>query len=49
MDITTKVEYIAVLVAAKEGVCVERFVIELGVVPSEFFTMKLYYKIIGAS
>ena len=36
MDTTTKVEYIAALVAAKEGVWVEKFVIELGVVPSEF-------------
>ena len=31
-----KVEYIAALVAAKEGVRVEMFVIKLGVVPSEF-------------
>ena len=37
MDTTTKVEYIAALVAAKEGIWVEKFVIELGVVPSEFF------------
>ena len=36
MDTTTKVEYKAALVAAKEGVWVEMFVIELGVVPSEF-------------
>ena len=36
MDTTMKVEYIAALVAAKEGVWVEKFVIELGVVPSEF-------------
>ena len=48
MDTTMKAEYIAALVAAKEGVWVEKFVIELGVVPSEF-TMKLYYLIIGAS
>ena len=31
-----KVEYIAALVAAKEGIGVEKFVIKLGVVPSEF-------------
>ena len=37
MDNTTKVEYIAALVAAKEGVWGKKFVIELGVVPSEFF------------
>ena len=36
MDTTTKVEYIAAQVAAKEAICVEMFVIELGVVPSEF-------------
>ena len=39
MDTTMKVEYIAALVAEKEGVWVEKFVIELGVVPSEFFIM----------
>ena len=36
MDTTMKAEYIAALVAAKEGVWVEKFVIELGVIPSEF-------------
>ena len=36
MDTTIKAGYIAALVAAKEGVWVEKFVNELGVVPSEF-------------
>jgi len=32
MDTITKAEYMTTLVAAKEGICVERFVIKLGVV-----------------
>ena len=31
-DTITKAEYITALVAAKEGICVKRFVIKLGVV-----------------
>ena len=31
-DTITKAEYMTALVAAKEGICVERFVIKLGVV-----------------
>ena len=31
-DNTTKAEYMTALVAAEEGICVERFVIKLGVV-----------------
>jgi hypothetical protein len=34
MDSTTKVEYMAILEVAKEVVCVKKFVIKLGVVPS---------------
>ena len=31
---TTKVEYMTAIVVAKEGICVKKFVIKLGVVPS---------------
>ena len=31
---TTRAEYMTALVAAKEGICVKKFVIKLGVVPS---------------
>jgi hypothetical protein len=34
MDSTTKVEYMAALEVAQEGICVKNFVIKLGVVPS---------------
>jgi hypothetical protein len=34
MDCTTKVEYMAALEVAKEGIYVKKFVIKLGVVPS---------------
>jgi hypothetical protein len=34
MDSTTKVKYMAALEIAKEGICVKKFVIKLGVVPS---------------
>jgi hypothetical protein len=34
MDSRTKVEYMAALEVAKEGICVKKFVIKLGVVPS---------------
>jgi hypothetical protein len=34
IDSTTKVEYMAALEVAKEGICVKEFVIKLGVVPS---------------
>jgi hypothetical protein len=34
MDSTTKVVYMAVLEVAKEGICVKKFVIKLGVVPN---------------
>jgi hypothetical protein len=33
-DSTTKVEYMATVEVAKEGICVKKFVIKLGVVPS---------------
>jgi hypothetical protein len=33
MDSTTKVEYMAALEVAKEGICVKKFVIKLGIVP----------------
>jgi hypothetical protein len=32
MDSTTKVEYMVALEVAKEGICVNKFVIKLGVV-----------------
>ena len=31
---TTKAEYMTAIVAAKEGICVKKFVMKLGVVPS---------------
>jgi hypothetical protein len=34
IDSTTKVEYMAAFEVAKEGICVKKFVIKLGVVPS---------------
>jgi hypothetical protein len=34
MDSKTKVEYMVALEVAKEGICVKKFVIKLGVVPS---------------
>jgi hypothetical protein len=34
MDFITKVEYMAALEVAKEGICVKKFVIKLGIVPS---------------
>jgi hypothetical protein len=34
MDFTTKVEYMTALEVAKESICVKKFVIKLGVVPS---------------
>jgi hypothetical protein len=34
MDSTINVEYLAALEVAKEGICVKKFVIKLGVVPS---------------
>jgi hypothetical protein len=34
MDSTTKVEYMAALEVAKKGICVKKFVIKLGVIPS---------------
>jgi hypothetical protein len=34
IDSITKVEYMAALEVAKEGICVKNFVIKLGVVPS---------------
>ena len=43
MDTTMKVEYIAALVEAKEGVWVEKFVIELGVIPSGFYYEALLF------
>jgi hypothetical protein len=33
IDSTTKVEYMAALEVAKEGICVKKFVIKLGVDP----------------
>jgi hypothetical protein len=33
MDSTTKVEYMAALEVAKEGICVKEFVIKLAIVP----------------
>jgi hypothetical protein len=33
MDSITKVEYMTALEVAKEGICVKKFVIKLGVVP----------------
>jgi hypothetical protein len=34
MDSITKVEYMAALEVAKEGICVKKFIMKLGVVPS---------------
>jgi hypothetical protein len=34
MDSTTNIEYMAALEVAKEGICVKKFIIKLGVVPS---------------
>ena len=43
MDTTMKVEYIAALVAAKEGVWVEKFVIELGVIRVSFYYVAILF------
>jgi hypothetical protein len=42
-DSTTKVEYTAALEAAKEGVWMRKFVIELGVFPNASSPLNLYY------
>jgi hypothetical protein len=37
IDSTTNVEYMAALEVANEGICVKKFVIKLGVVPSGYY------------
>ena len=41
MDSTTEAEYLAALEAAKEGVWIEKFITELGVIPSIAEPMEL--------
>jgi hypothetical protein len=42
-DSTTKAEYIVASEAGKKGVCIKKFVTELGVVPSALGPLELYY------
>ena len=45
---TTKAEYIAASEAAKEGVLIRKFLIELGVFPNASSPLDLYYNNSGA-